>query len=348
MALNPALSDCAQPAWFPVKLDANARQIHFVHTTRANLSSAPFLDERFETDRKGWRSLSLEEAACITGHPAGGAVSPPSFVFHTAFCCSTLLARALDRPGRALSLKEPGILMDLANARRTHPEFGADRARFQSLAQTVFGLLGRRFEPDEHVLVKPTNAANRLLSAATAQDARILLLYPDLTSFLVSVIKKGEACRYFVRHLLNIFRLDRPDINAWPHRELMLLTDLQVAALVWNLQVELFQHVLAEGGKENRIRTLHTERFLDNPAGVLFDVQAFFGLGYTSADASAIAGSALFQRHAKFPGQDYDKAVRQAEKAQILKQYSGEISTTLEWTRRLRQSAVPERLTHSL
>lgn len=274
-------------------------------------------------------------------------VSVPAFIFHTAFCCSTLLARALDQPGRALSLKEPGILMDLANLGRVHPKWAADTPRFQSLAQTVFGLLGRRFEPQEHVVIKPTNAANRLLWSAVAQGSRVLLLYSNLPSFLVSVIRKGEACRHFMRRLLNILRLDRPDIDAWPHRELILLTDLQVAALVWHLQIQLFELVLARVGTGS-VRSLNTDRFIDRPADVLFDVQAFFGLGYTAQEISDVAGGSLFQRHAKFLEQEYDHTLRQAEKEQMLERHREDISTTLEWVRRLRGSDVPERMARPL
>jgi hypothetical protein len=46
----------------------------------------------------------------ITPHTA-----PLHFVFHTAFCCSTLLARALDVPGSSMGLKEPSVLVDFAS-----------------------------------------------------------------------------------------------------------------------------------------------------------------------------------------------------------------------------------------
>src|SRR5690242_7285276 len=34
----------------------------------------------------------------------------PRFIFHSAYCCSTLLARAFDLPGVSFGLKEPQIL----------------------------------------------------------------------------------------------------------------------------------------------------------------------------------------------------------------------------------------------
>ena len=41
----------------------------------------------------------------------------PHFIFHSAFCCSTLLARAFDIEGQSIGLKEPTILTWRANER---------------------------------------------------------------------------------------------------------------------------------------------------------------------------------------------------------------------------------------
>ena len=35
---------------------------------------------------------------------------PIHFIFHTGYCCSTLLCRALDVPGVSMALKEPQIM----------------------------------------------------------------------------------------------------------------------------------------------------------------------------------------------------------------------------------------------
>lgn len=330
---------------FPIGLNADTAALSLVNAARADLSSAPFLDERFDVSGRAVETLSFEAAQ--TAACSGGPAPPPGLIFHTAFCCSTLLARALDRPGRTLSLKEPGVLMSLANVRRTSARWGHDDTRFRKLALTVFALLGRRFEPAEQVLVKPTNAANNLLPAALASGARVLLLYSDLPGFLVSVIKKGEACRYFVRHLLNIFRLDRPDIDGWPHRQAMLLTDLQVAALVWHIQIECFEQSLSEAAAE-QVRTLRADDFLGDVRLAVQKAQTFLGLGYSETEIDSIVASPLFQRHSKFSDRSYDNAMREAEKARVMERCGEEIATTLEWARRLRGSPVPERLARPL
>ncbi len=343
--MNQFLNICEDPDWFPSDIDVARKSLSFVRTTRSDVSSAPFLDERFTEDRRDVRFMPIKDAqsALAQSRPNGEA----AFIFHTAFCCSTLLASVLDRPGRVLSLKEPGVLMSLANVRRTEPHLGHSDSQFQGLANTVLVLLARRFSAEESVLIKPTNAANILLEAVLSSGARVLLLYSDLPGFLVSVIKKGEAGRYFMRHLLNIFRLDRPDIDAWPERQRMLLTDLQVTALVWNIQIELFEAIVQAAGEE-QVRTLHADQFLDNTLNTLKGTTKFLGLGYNDDEIVEIADGPQFRRHSKFSAQDYDSSMRKAERAAVEEQYSEEIATTIEWAMKLRNDDLPSRLGHSI
>ena len=85
---------------------------------------APMSQERygFNLDDVLLHDLSL---------PIGGA--PSHYIFISAFCCSTLLARLLDRVPNCMVLKEPGVLGQLSML-RYHPgtpEASAEReARF--------------------------------------------------------------------------------------------------------------------------------------------------------------------------------------------------------------------------
>src|SRR5690349_12255151 len=97
------------PRHYVADYDAAADAFLAVDVDEALLARAPFLDRRLEVD---WNGALRVDAAAV----AAPDVAPPAFVFHTAFCCSTLLARALDAPPRVVALKEPLALMSLSQA----------------------------------------------------------------------------------------------------------------------------------------------------------------------------------------------------------------------------------------
>ena len=61
--------------------------------------------------------IRREEAARLLGEQA-----PIHFIFHSAFCASTMLVRALDVPGSAMGISEPVILNDMVGWRRRGAE----------------------------------------------------------------------------------------------------------------------------------------------------------------------------------------------------------------------------------
>ncbi len=353
------------PSWFLKDIDLDQGNFEFRSASRTELSEASFLDDRFfnNQDSQNTRQARPTQRSPIL-QPATGsndipgfrlpfkdiptsprAPAPGCFLFHTAFCCSTLLARVLDLPGKVLALKEPGVVMKLSNLNRM--QGSASASQLENLNQLTLQLLCRRFQPQEQILVKPTNAANNLLDPVLRSGARILLLYSDLPSFLVSVIKKGEPCRYFVRHLLNILRLDRADIDAWPERQRLLLTDLQVAALVWSIQIDLFEHIL-QTAPEQQVYSLNADTFLTYPAQTLTALNAFFELGYSPENLRQLKNNPRFKQHAKFSDKDYDTNIRLEERVQIETLHKEAIATTLDWARRLRNDHLPSVLTHGL
>jgi hypothetical protein len=62
----------------------------------------------------------------------------------------------------------------------------------------------------------------------------VLVLHGDLRSFLVSVLKKGEACKAFVRTQYNIFGLDSGALASIPE---------QVAPLAFPAASASYRHV---------------------------------------------------------------------------------------------------------
>ncbi len=165
------------PQWLPHRVDMQTRCMKFLYIERvalapqflADLNPAQSLDE-------AW--LPLSDVAAM--QPKAG---PINFIFHTAFCRSTMLVRALEIEGVCAGLSEPGIFASLVNV--GEPAHG--------LVKPVLDLLSRPFSTDEAVFVKPKNHANMLIPALldARRDAKVILMTSELETFLGSIISGG-------------------------------------------------------------------------------------------------------------------------------------------------------------
>ncbi|MGZ8408276.1 MAG: hypothetical protein ACXWVJ_09640, partial [Caulobacteraceae bacterium] len=202
------IPDLNDTAWFLDKLDLENGMANLIRADRSILAEQPFLDNKWDTSRLETASVTLADltAAAPAGRPR------LNFIWHTSFCCSTLIARCLDHQGRSLALREPRALVGLANAKR--------RGLVQKqpgLARGVFALLARRFEAPEHILIKPSNAANTLISEAAAMtDGKMLLLHTGCREFVVSAAKNGQGMAAFVRNLFLLLGGDGHPAGRWP------------------------------------------------------------------------------------------------------------------------------------
>lgn len=311
--------------WFADALNIESGFVEFVRTNREEIAAPPFLDERYFGRNGPRRRVSLNEVMRAAPEPA----APGHYVFHTAFCCSTLLARLLDHPGTNLSLKEPKVLLDLTAAGGSSLYKHDRPAAWRELAKAVFNLLARRLTREESILVKPSNAANGLMPDILAHGGRALLLYCDLRSFLVSVIKNGRSHRRFVRHLFTYFQAhsDSVDIICPEDRD---YSDLEVAALVWRHQIENFRKVL-QGTHQSRMRTLDCAEFLDQPEGTLAALSTFFGLDLGPDRIRDTVNGPVFARHSKYPFREYSAGQRSRENHEVEVRYGDALRAILEW-----------------
>lgn len=323
----------ADPAWLPHKMDIAKGAMRFARIDRQGLAREAFLDNRMSGSVAGWADARIDDIA----HEADALPAPasqPVFIFHTAFCCSTLMARALDAQGKALALKEPDILMDLANAYRMAK--GPDARRTVDNAQRlVMRLLARPHEGSERVLIKPTNTANNLAPVVTKLGARAVFLFGDLKGFLISVLKKGEACKAFVRKQYTIFALDDAGVGGIPERQALGLTDLQIAALVWRHQMELFTRILNAPGADH-VRSLDFRVLLDRPVDALTAASEHLQLGVDAQTLKEVANGPVFQKNSKFGDQDYDAGARARDEAALMERYGEELAMIENWAMRLK------------
>ena len=113
--MTPLAEILDTPCWFPAALGSDFQSLKFAQLKREALSKEAFLDHRMNHSVLSWESAPV---SAVIQHAASLPSTPPAFIFHSAFCCSTLLARALDVAGKSVALKEPDVLMGLANALR--------------------------------------------------------------------------------------------------------------------------------------------------------------------------------------------------------------------------------------
>jgi hypothetical protein len=322
MAAPSVIDVVSNPEWLPHTFDAGGANLTFVHVPPAARAQLMFLsDEHFEGNFKKVAFPAAAVAAAI----ADGPRAPMHFIFHTSFCGSTLLAKALDLPGTSV-LKEPDVLINLAN-RMIRSDDQANRQRLELVLQ----LLERPFAPGETVIVKPSNFGNRLVENVLAQrpQSKAVLLYSDLETFLRSLLKRGMFGRIFGRRLFTQLRGWSPLDFGYGPDELLQLTDVQAAALAWLMQIHHL-NAMARAFRD-RVLLLDSATLFANPVTPIDSAQALFGLGLNGPGIETIASGPVFSRHSKFADRDYDAEARAKEHEAATKTHSEELEMVVKW-----------------
>ncbi len=321
---NVSIRDVARnPEWLPHTYGTDGQALTFVHVPRAARLELRFLfDEHFGD--KFRKASSPAAAVAAEMDPANRA--PLHFIFHTSLCGSSLLARALEIPGVATSLREPAILGTLA-----HRVIRSDEPTNADQLELVLRLLERPFCPGEVVVTKPSNFANPLLDQIlrTRNPSRAVLLYSDLETYLISLLKLGIWGRILGRklftHLMKWSTL-KLDLSA---DEILELSDVQVAAMAWLMQIHHFDAMAKAFGP--RVMLLNSSQLFADPVAKLHEVTTFFELGMTEKDAEDIVAGPIFAKHSKDINRDYSVEERQRDLATVGKANSEEISMVVKW-----------------
>lgn len=328
MASAPAF-DLADPEWYAHRFVESDDAFRFIRLPRGAHGEAPFLTDAYLGERQ--LGGDMPTAQCL-GRLASENVH---FLFHSAFCGSTLLTRALDRPGMAMGMSEPVTLNDLVGFRLR----GAKPAAVARATDAALRLLARPFAPGEAVVVKPSNLVNPLaeLLLALRPEAKAVFLHAPLETFLISVVRKGLPCRLWVRELLEGYlRFGYVDLG-FEQGDYFRHSDLQVAAVGWLAQ---HAHFAALAGKlgAGRIATLDADRMTADPGAAVGAVTSHFGLDCSAAALAEIVSGPAFARHSK-SGAQFTPEDRWREYAEARLAYGEEIEMVLEWARRVADQA---------
>lgn len=342
-AMNDKVTDMGaiarNPAWLAHRYDERQDQIHLIHVDREQRASATFLtDEYLKPDPP----LVVSRSAMLAEAPAP---APMHFIFHTAYCCSTLLARALDRPGMASTLKEPVLLNDMVGWRHR----GGTGRQIAMVMDQGLGLLARPFAAGEAMIIKPSNIVNGLIPAMMAMkpDAKALLLYAPLEQYLSSIARKGLWSRRWARELLIKQIRDGAIPFGFDQSDYLELTDLQAAAVGWLAQKAQFAALLQSLGSD-RVRSLDSDRLMADPAGSMAELIRHFRLSIDDGGIDAILAGPAFTTDSK-TGNAFGAERRNDDKRQAIAAHGEEIAMVLHWAEELaKRFDVPMQLDHGL
>jgi hypothetical protein len=110
----------------------------------------------------------------------------------------------------------------------------------------------------------------------------------------------------------------------WPAPKLLLMSDLQLASMVWHMQIAEFLRnwpLLGAG----RAASLDCDAFLASPVDTLRKLDDFFELGLGEKHLEKVVSGPLFRRNAKTGEDSFDASRRLKEHAQTAQQLGGDL-----------------------
>ena len=337
MRLCEAADLLHDPGFLLHGLDLAGDRLIFLPTTRRLIERASFLDGRTEIASGPAVACGLA-GALETADESEAA--PDRFIFHVAFCGSTRLTRILDRPGQVLALREPNVLVDLANWKAALDSRSAQDMRLAPLVRLACASLRARWQPTEAIVVKPSNWVNNLLPELChpGRDMRPLFVVSSRRSFLRAVFRGGRDRLAFAARAAAHLAGARSSHQALLNAAIRAARDplgqaAHLAAFAHWLQHRQFRRAMLAGGwgSDHVVTFDRIEQF---PGAAAAAASAALGLDL-SADDLADGVARNTGRHAKQPDAAYSAEERFEADRKIERVHGADIEAALAWARDL-------------
>jgi hypothetical protein len=281
-------------------------QAQFVPMSRAAYARSLFLDRRIEAEAG---QPMLVPAAGLAHLAADAPVGGIGWIFHIAHCGSTLLARALDRPGDTLVLREPVTLRQLgleaAHGAGNSPEWGG------KLRLSV-AMLARRYPGETRAIVKANVPVNLIVDEVMAFDpeAPAIFLYYALDEYLAAILRSPVHRDWVERVTAQL----EAGLAPWCG-SLAGLSIAERAAALWLAQMRIYADALCRFA---HARSLDAEQLFNAPKVAVAAAYAHFGVAIEKQALDDLIAEPLFTRYSKGPHIAFDNAERLARKAAVL------------------------------
>jgi hypothetical protein len=326
------------PDFYPLKMDFDNGMISFVPMSKATYKASSFLDGRTQPTNAERYDIPAADLLLAVADlsPIPNRVH---YIFHAAFCCSTLLARYLELIPPCLVLKEPLFLTQMAVVRpraiEAHNNGALDPAEWARLLDLCARLLGRGYSPDEVVAIKVNDICNSLGELLLARDpaSKAVFVTIGLKDFLLVLLKSPDR-RQWLRGRLLKAQKDAAIVPELAGFDPTHMTDAEGGAYLWALNEALRARLCSLG--QARVLTLPGEEISDAPAGAVLAAAKHFGLPVSRSLPKDILCGVTAARYAKDPSRAYDARSRHKELKTLQKQIGTEADRGVEWAARHR------------
>lgn len=322
--MQPGLEDIRGSAlWHLYDLEADPASFVLRRIEESHYRAASFLDQRIEaTCPEAYRYDMCHFHELF---PKDHDERQAHFIFHLGHCGSTLLSRLLAASPGVLPVREPLTLRTLT------AEIGID----EDALDVVLRGLSRRFGADQRAVVKATSTCNRLIRPilASRQEARAVLMFVPLESYLAGMLGKQQPARDLLGHLPARMRdwssiegaetLDRAWLESSPAHQ---------AVLAWITSLHLMNE--AAQAESNRCLLLNFEDFLAKPDEQITRVARFLGFD-REIEAMHEAWPRISGDYSKLPGHPYTAADRARTLARGRTERAEGIQAGLDWAEEL-------------
>ncbi|HEY5603719.1 MAG TPA: SEC-C domain-containing protein [Gammaproteobacteria bacterium] len=246
---------------------------------------------------------------------------PTSYIFHTAFCGSTLMSQALDALFNCLPLREPEVLGNALVYQRSQ----AATENKQVWLDGVLKLLSRRYAARQAVVVKTNDYANPLIMDVAKSEYQIpvLFMYTPLSDFLSGCLKANNRREWIAQRYSSVVKLVPQWLNIPADFSITEDAYGKMAAVYWSYNVALY----LEAARDLSIRTrsLDFNSMLAKPAEAVAAAGKLFNLDPLNNVNVAEQIQQLFGVYSKNNKLTYSPEQRYNEINKLLKQHQGEL-----------------------
>lgn len=310
------------PELYPLAINFQKQLVVFVRMSPETYRESVFLDLRTRRVEKDIYQFRIDDVLLASADaPTAKRVH---YILHTAFCCSTLLARYFELIPHCFVLKEPRLLTEMALT----PQHAVPR--WDEAFDLSLKLLLRTYHPEEYVVIKthePCNPLGRKLLECNEQ-ATITFLMTPMRQFLLAVLKSEER-RAWVRTRIKV-AAKYADYAALVHINPDDLSDSEAAAFLWLVNRFLCEQLSAEKNR-SRVLVVDGRQLAADPEPALTRIAAMCALPLGRNEIQALIDHPSVRQHSKQLSKLYDALSRHHEMIQLEEQWGVEADAGTDW-----------------